>query len=102
VRVCSERSAHLRSMETSRPATRPVTRPVSGLEPMLSIDELAEYLDKPVRTIYDWRLSGRGPRAVHVGRSLRYRVCDVQAWLDAQLERVPGEPPETGASGEPG
>ena len=87
-------------METSsRPVTRPIARTVAGLEPMLSIDELAEYLGKPVRTIYDWRLSGRGPRAVHVGRSLRYRVCDVQAWLDAQLERVPGEPPE---SGEPG
>ena len=57
-----------------------------------------QYLGIPVRTIYDWRLSGRGPRAVHVGRALRYRVCDVQAWLDAQLERVPGEP----GSGEPG
>ena len=87
-------------METSaRPTTRSATRAVAGLEPMLSIDELADYLGKPVRTIYDWRLSGRGPRAVRVGRSLRYRVCDVQAWLDAQLERVPGEAPE---SGEPG
>ena len=79
MRVRSERCAHLRSMESS---ARPYTRSVAGLEPMLSIEELAEYLGKPVRTIYDWRLSGRGPRAVHVGRSLRYRVCDVQAWLE--------------------
>jgi excisionase family DNA binding protein len=88
-------------METS---SRPAARSVAGLEPMLSIDELAEYLGKPVRTIYDWRLSGRGPRAVHVGRSLRYRVCDVQAWLDAQLERVPGEFPDPGceSGAEPG
>jgi excisionase family DNA binding protein len=84
-------------METS-------SRSVAGLEPMLSIEELAEYLGKPVRTIYDWRLSGRGPRAVHVGRSLRYRVCDVQAWLDGQLERVPGEIPDPGcgSGGGPG
>jgi hypothetical protein len=40
----------------------------------LSIDELAEYLAVPVRTLYDWRLSGRGPRALHVGPSLRYRA----------------------------
>jgi excisionase family DNA binding protein len=72
---------------------------MARLEPMLSIDQLAEYLAVSVRTLYDWRLSGRGPRAGHVGRSLRYRVGDVQAWLDAQLERVPGEPPE---SPEPG
>ena len=83
-------------METS---SRPVPSSAPGLEPMLSIDELAEYLGKPVRTIYDWRLSGRGPRAVHVGRALRFRVCDVQAWLDAQLERVPGEHPESRESG---
>jgi hypothetical protein len=30
---------------------------------MLSIDELAEYLGKPVRTIYDWRLATLGARA---------------------------------------
>ena len=79
-------------------SSRPVPRAFAGLEPMLSIEELADYLGKPVRTIYDWRLSGRGPRAVHVGRSLRYRVCDVEAWLDSQLERAPGEHPESGGA----
>ena len=66
-------------------------QPIGGLEPMLTIDELAEYLTIPVRTLYDWRQAGRGPRAVHVGRQLRYRVCDVSAWLEAQREQVPGE-----------
>lgn len=37
-------------------------RAVPGLEPMLSIDELSEYLDVPVRTLYDWRLTRRWPR----------------------------------------
>ena len=67
-------------------------RAVSGLEPMLSIDELSEYLDVPVRTLYDWRLTGRGALAVHVGRALRYLVCDVRAWVEAQREEPPGEP----------
>lgn len=61
-----------------------------GLEPMLTIDELAEYLALPVRTLYDWRLSGRGPCAVHVGRQLRYLVFDVESWLSQQRETIPG------------
>lgn len=66
-------------------------RVIAGLELMLTIDELAGYLALPVRTLYDWRLSGRGPRAVHVGRQLRYLVSDVQAWLAEQRETAPGE-----------
>jgi excisionase family DNA binding protein len=72
--------------------TSPTARTgVVGLEPMLTIDELAEYLALPVRTLYDWRLSGRGPCAVHVGRQLRYLVSDVESWLSQQRETTPGE-----------
>jgi excisionase family DNA binding protein len=65
---------------------------ISGLEPMLSIEELAEYLALPVRTLYDWRQCGRGPRALHVGRQLRYFVSDVQNWLQEQREAADGAP----------
>jgi hypothetical protein len=71
-------------METSTP---------SGLEPLLSIEELSEYLDVPIRTLYDWRLSGKGPCAVHVGRQLRYFVNDVQDWLREHREPEPGRVP---------
>lgn len=43
----------------------------------MSIEELSEYLHVPVRTLYDWRLSGKGPCAVHIGRQIRYFVTDV-------------------------
>ena len=66
------------------------TPTLSGLEPLLSIEELSEYLHVPVRTLYDWRLAGKGPRAVHVGRQLRFLVSDVHAWLSAQRETEPG------------
>lgn len=66
------------------------TPPLSGLEPLLSIEELSEYLHVPVKTLYDWRLTGKGPRAVHVGRQLRFFVSDVHAWLTAQREVEPG------------
>jgi hypothetical protein len=38
--------------------------PERGLDPLLSIDELADCLGLPVRTIYAWRTEGKGPRGV--------------------------------------
>lgn len=35
------------------------THPLSGLDPLLSIEDLAEYLGVPVTTIYDWRVDGK-------------------------------------------
>lgn len=52
-----------------------------ALEKLLSPDELVELLGIPKRTIYNWRLRGEGPPAVRVGRHLRYRPSDVEAWL---------------------
>ena len=75
--------AHLASMKTSETT-------IGGLEPLMSIEDLSEYLDVPIRTLYDWRLAGRGPCAIHVGRQLRYFVSDVHAWLASQREQEPG------------
>jgi excisionase family DNA binding protein len=74
-------------METTAPT-------LGGLEPLLSLEELSEYLHVPVKTLYDWRLAGKGPRAVHVGRQLRFFVSDVHAWLTAHRESEPGHSPE--------
>ena len=34
------------------------------------------------QTIYDLRSQGRGPRGFRVGRELRFRVSEVEAWLE--------------------
>ena len=70
------------------------TPTLSGLEPLMSIEELSEYLHVPVRTLYDWRLSGKGPCAVHIGRQIRYFVTDVHEWLRQNREVEPGRAPE--------
>ena len=51
-----------------------------------SAEELAEELAVPLRTIYVWRSRGQGPRAHKIGRHLRYRRVDVEAWLDRQAD----------------
>nr|WP_228501709.1 helix-turn-helix domain-containing protein [Nocardioides agariphilus] len=87
LRTTADSSVHLTGMETTAPT-------LNGLEPLMSIEELSEYLHVPVRTLYDWRLAGKGPCAVHVGRQLRYFVSDVHAWLASQRESEPGRAPE--------
>jgi len=44
--------------------------------------ELADYLGIPLATVYNWRAHGRGPRGYRVGRGVRYRLGDVEEWLE--------------------
>lgn len=60
--------------------------PAGGMDPLLSIDELADYLGLPARTIYAWRTEGKGPRGVRLGKHVKFLVSDVQAWLAAQRD----------------
>ncbi|MFI6428624.1 helix-turn-helix transcriptional regulator [Promicromonospora sp. NPDC050880] len=64
--------------------------PERGLDPLLSIDELADYLGLPVRTIYAWRTEGKGPRGVLLGKHVKFYASDVQAWLASRRETAPG------------
>jgi excisionase family DNA binding protein len=74
------RLAHLECMTTTRP----------GLEPLIGVEELAEWLGVPIQTIYDWRLSGKAPRAHKIGKHLRFALSDVQAWLEERHESEGG------------
>jgi len=55
---------------------------------LLSANDLALLLDIPLRTIYQWRYVGSGPPAAKLGRHLRYRRCDVESWIQAQIGPV--------------
>jgi excisionase family DNA binding protein len=55
--------------------------PSRKMRRMATPAEVADYLRVPVKTLYQWRYRGSGPRAYRVGRHLRYRWEDVEAWL---------------------
>ena len=61
---------------------------------LLSVDEVAEVLGVPVKTLYQWRHKGVGPLGLRVGRHLRYRAADVSEWIDRRAapprRRAPG------------
>ena len=50
--------------------------------PLGTLAEVAQYLQKPEKTLIQWRYLGRGPRSVRVGTTIRYRWADVERWLD--------------------
>ena len=43
---------------------------------------LAKYLGVPLATVYRMNSNGTGPRRIRVGKHVRYRRADVDAWLD--------------------
>lgn len=57
-------------------------------ERLLSVEELADYLEVPVKTIYTWRHRNTGPKGFRAGKHLRFRWGDVQAWV---AERIADE-----------
>ena len=65
-----------------------------GLEPLLDIGELADYLGIPVSTIYDWRTRGLGPRAYRCGKHLKFAVSDVRIWVEQQRDGAQTSPPD--------
>lgn len=54
------------------------------MEKLLTADQLAELVGVPAKTIADWRSRSIGPAFVRVGRHVRYRPADVEAWLSKQ------------------
>jgi excisionase family DNA binding protein len=51
---------------------------------LMSIEDLSEHLGIPVNTLYKWRGKNYGPTGRRVGKHVRYRPEDVDAWIEAQ------------------
>jgi excisionase family DNA binding protein len=57
-------------------------------ETLLTVDDVATFLAVPVATVYAWNTRGTGPHRMRVGKHVRYRRIDVDAWLDRQAAEV--------------
>ena len=54
------------------------------MEQLHTPEALAALLGVPKATVYQWNSKGTGPAPTRVGRHVRYRQVDVDAWLDEQ------------------
>lgn len=58
---------------------------VNDSERLLTAQELADYLEIPLATVYAWRYRREGPPGFRVGRHLRFRWGDIQVWIRDQI-----------------
>ena len=74
--------AHLTVMKTEEIRDRSANvTPLSRVDGVLSLSELCAQLQVSAQTIYDLRRQGCGPRGFRVGRELRFRISEIDAWL---------------------
>ncbi len=52
----------------------------------MTVQEVSDYLQIPVATLYAYRSRGGGPKAARIGKHLRYRRADVDAWIDSKAD----------------
>jgi len=55
-------------------------------EPLVGTREVSNYLGIPETTLAQWRFKRCGPRGYKVGRHVKYRLSEVDAWLDARAD----------------
>lgn len=61
-------------------------KPAEIASPLLSPHEVAAFLGVPLQTIYRWRYRHEGPLGYRVGRHVRYRIADIERWLEERRD----------------
>jgi excisionase family DNA binding protein len=56
---------------------------------LLTVEEVADRLQVPVRTIYGWRSRQEGPPGFRVGKHIRFSEEDLDAWLETRRDVFP-------------
>lgn len=51
---------------------------------LLTPAQAAEHLALSTSTLANWRCAGAGPPSVKVGGRVRYRLAELDAWVDAE------------------
>jgi excisionase family DNA binding protein len=49
---------------------------------LLTGKEAAAYLNIKPETLTKWRWAGKGPKAVKIGSAVRYRITDLEAFIE--------------------
>lgn len=54
---------------------------------LLNQQQAARFLGLSPRTLEAWRLSGKPPRFLKLGAAVRYRMEDLEKWLDERCRK---------------
>jgi predicted DNA-binding transcriptional regulator AlpA len=56
---------------------------------LISDIEASQRYGFALKTWRNWRFNGKGPAVYKIGRTCRYKISDIEAWLDSH--RVPAK-----------
>jgi excisionase family DNA binding protein len=59
-------------------------------ERLMTEQEVADYLAVHIATVRNWRRSGTGPPVHWAGTKPRYKLSEVEVWLDRRPEEPGG------------
>ena len=51
---------------------------------VMAVDMAAEYLGLSVSTLNKWRCYGEGPKFIKMGRAIRYRLSDLDKYIESR------------------
>lgn len=89
--LVSESSKQSPRGQSAMPTTDKVT-PIRG-DDLTLVDnkQAADIIGVHYLTLQNWRSTGKSPKFIKVGRSVRYRLSDLKAWLEAKTRNHTGE-----------
>jgi excisionase family DNA binding protein len=61
------------------------TQKAINKDPLLSTQEAAQYLNRDPRTLVNDRCNDNGPKFARLGRLVRYRQSDLDAYIDTSM-----------------
>ena len=59
---------------------------------LLSTKQAAEILGLQPQTLDYWRVSGRGPAFIKISRTVRYRMSDIEEFIEKNVRRSTCDP----------
>lgn len=90
----AERAEPAHSAEVSAARTllgRQAATPTSGrlYDPLLTVEQVSDWLGVPKGTLYQWRSRRQGPRAIKVGNGIRYQRSEIENYLELHTDARP-------------
>ena len=55
------------------------------MEELLTSEDVSRILGVPEKTLSHWRTNRTGPLFLRVGVNVRYRTCDLEAWIEERV-----------------
>jgi predicted DNA-binding transcriptional regulator AlpA len=74
-----------RTARTAIPETVALPDVTTPGKALLDAKGAAEYLSLAKHTLDQWRADGKGPRYTKLGGAIRYRIADLDAFIEAGL-----------------